>query len=264
MSPHEEERRMAGREIDRRQFGKILGAASVGGALAPTSASSQEPAAETTSQHRDGFTFFTPAEAAFVEAAIDHLIPPDELGPGAREAGVAVFIDRQLSGAYGTAAKWYMQGPWGDSVPEQGYQRPLTPQDLYRLCIREINELCDNRYEERFDLATPEQQLAILEEMERGELSLSGVPIREFFTMLLQNTMEGFFADPIHGGNRDKVGWRLVGFPGVGAAYRTHVQRFNEPYLVEPVSIEDVLNRRARLDEHGHVEHEPLSAKRRG
>ena len=255
---------MAGREIDRRQFGKILGAAGVGGALAPSEAatSPQEVTPESPAPRRDGFTLFTPAEAAFVEAAIDHLIPSDELGPGAREAGVAVFIDRQLAGAYGTAAKWYMQGPWGDSIPEQGYQRPLTPQQVYRLSIREINQLCETRYEERFDLSTPDQQLEVLEEMDRGTLPLPDVPIGEFFAMLLQNTMEGFFADPVHGGNRDKVGWRLVGFPGVGAAYRDRVREFNEPYLVEPVSIEDVLNRRAELDEHGHVVHEPLPPKR--
>jgi gluconate 2-dehydrogenase gamma chain len=77
--------------------------------------------------------------------------------------------------------------------------------------------------------------------------------------MLLSNTMEGFFSDPIYGGNRDKVGWRLVGFPGVGAAYRTRVEQYGQPYTVEPVGIEDVLERRARVDEHGHVEHDPLS-----
>lgn len=252
---------MTDRGIDRRQFGKILGAAGVGGALDPAGTSAE---GQPVSPEREGWTFFTPAEAAFVEAAIDHLIPSDELGPGAREAGVAVFIDRQLAGAFGTGAKWYMEGPWGESIPEQGYQRPLTPQRLYRLCIDEVNRLCEGRYQERFDNSSPEQQLEVLEEMERGSLPLPGAPVAEFFAMLLQNTMEGFFADPIHGGNRDKVGWRLVGFPGVGASYRREVQRFNEPYVVEPVSIEDVLNRRARLDEHGHVLHEPVSPKRRG
>jgi gluconate 2-dehydrogenase gamma chain len=82
--------------------------------------------------------------------------------------------------------------------------------------------------------------------------------------MLHQNTIEGFFADPIYGGNRDKVGWRLVGFPGVGAAYFRHFKNYNEPYLVEPVGIEDIVNRRAELDEHGHVAHVPLSPKRKG
>lgn len=251
---------MGGR-VNRREFGKILGAASVGGALGSTESASASQEAEA---RVAAFTFFTRDEAEFVEAAIDHLIPADELGPGAREAGVAVFIDRQLSGAFGNAAKWYMQGPWGESVPEQGYQRPLTPRQLYRLCIEAIDQHCEREYGEPFAGASSEQQLVVLESLDEGTLSLPGVPVAEFFNMLLENTVEGFFADPIYGGNRDKVGWKLVGFPGVGAAYFRHFRNYNEPYLVEPVSIEDVVNRRARLDEHGHVEHEPLATKRRG
>ena len=252
---------MARSGLNRRQFGKLLGAAGVGSALDPAVASAQE------SESRErvaALMFFTRDEAAFVNAAIDHLIPADELGPGAREAGVGVFIDRQLSGNFGTAAKWYMQAPWGESAPEQGYQLPLTPQKLYRLCIAAINEHCESQYGERFDRASSEQQLAVLEAMDDGSLSLPGVPTEEFFGMLLQNTIEGFFADPVYGGNRDKVGWRLVGFPGVGASYYRHFQKYNEPYLVEPIGIEDVVNRRARLDEHGHVVHERLSPKRKG
>lgn len=252
---------MAGHGVDRREFGKILGAVGVGGALDPASASAQETES---SKQVDAYTFFTPEEVAFVEAAVDHLIPSDEFGPGAREAGVIVFIDRQLSGAFGAAAKWYMQGPWGESTPEQGYQIPLTPQKLYRLCVEATNEHCQSQFGERFDLVSPEQRLAVLEGMDDGSLSIPGVPIGDFFSMLLQNTIEGFFADPIHGGNRDKVGWRLVGFPGVGASYYRHFQKYNEPYLVEPVGIQDVVNRRARLDEHGHVVHERLSPKRKG
>jgi gluconate 2-dehydrogenase gamma chain len=248
--------------IDRRQFGRILGAAGVGGALGSSLEAAQELASKDSARHVDAFTFFTAEEAAFVEAATARLIPADELGPGAREAGVVVFIDRQLSGAYGSAAKWYMQGPWGESVPEQGYQRPLTPRELYRLCIARLNELCRTRHDERFDLLSPDEQEALLKEMEQGSLPLADVPIQEFFSMLIANTMEGFFSDPIYGGNRDKVGWRLVGFPGVGASYRDHVVRFNEPYDVEPVSIEDVLERRAKVDEHGHVRHEPLPGRR--
>lgn len=254
--------------IDRRRFGKALGAAAVGGALgsspqvgadsAETIRPAQELGPKDPAPHVDAYTFFTAEEAAFVNAATGRLIPADELGPGAREAGVTVFIDRQLSGAYGSAARWYMQGPWGESVPEQGYQRPLTPRELYRLSIARLNELSRSRHDERFDLLSPGEQDSLLKEMEEGSLPLPDVPIQEFFSMLLTNTMEGFFSDPIHGGNRDKVGWRLVGFPGVGASYRDHISRFNELYEVEPVSIEDVLERRAKTDEHGHVRHQPL------
>ena len=251
---------MAGRGVNRRQFGKILGAAGVGSALDPAAAPAQDAEAR---ERVDALQYFTRDEAAFVDAAVDHLIPADELGPGALEAGVRTFIDRQLAGTFGTAAKWYMQGPWGEATPEQGYQRPLTPQKLYRLCIAAINEHCQSEYGEPFDGASSEQQLAVLRAMDDGSLSIPGVPIRDFFRMLHQNTIEGFFADPVHGGNRDKVGWRLVGFPGVAASYYRHFGKFNEPYEVEPVGIEDVVNRRAELDDHGHVIHERLP-KRKG
>jgi gluconate 2-dehydrogenase gamma chain len=76
-----------------------------------------------------GHTFFTRDEAGFVEAAVDRLIPADDLRPAARDADVAVFIDRQLAGAYGRGGRWCpLLGPWGASVREQRYQLPLTPQ----------------------------------------------------------------------------------------------------------------------------------------
>lgn len=84
----------------------------------------QELASKDPAPHVDAYTFFTAEEAAFVDAATDRLIPADELGPGAREAGVTVFIDRQLSGAYGSAAKWYMQGPWGGKRSRAGVSAP--------------------------------------------------------------------------------------------------------------------------------------------
>jgi len=74
------------------------------------------------------YTYLTEPESAFVEAAVGRLIPTDELGPGGREAAVAFYIDQQLSGQFGYAAKMYQQGPWqSDAAPEFGYQLPLNP-----------------------------------------------------------------------------------------------------------------------------------------
>jgi gluconate 2-dehydrogenase gamma chain len=76
-----------------------------------------------------------------------------------------------------------------------------------------------------------------------------------FFDLLWRNTEEGFFADPLYGGNKDKIGWKLIGFPGVpSAAYRTHVDK-TDAYRVEPVSILDVQLGRAQLDAEGFVKH---------
>ena len=80
-------------------------------------------------------------------------------------------------------------------------------------------------------------------------------PARFFFNLLLDNTIEGFFSDPIYGGNRDKIGWKLVGFPGVAAVYTQHVEKHGVPYDALPVSIVDILEGKAAVDETGHPKH---------
>ena len=204
------------------------------------------------------YMFLTAPEVAFLDAAVARLIPADELGPGAKEAGVTYFIDQQLFGAYGTMAKQYRQGPWAEGTPQQGYQSRLTPQELYRAAIRETNLYCTGRYGQSFDALTPAQQDEVLRGLDEGTIALASVPARFFFILLLANTMEGFFADPVYGGNRDKVGWKLVGFPGVAAVYTEHVDKHGVPYRVEPVSIADVHQQAAQVDEHSHPRHVAL------
>jgi len=233
----------------RRRFLKSVGA--LGAAALPAAA----PAAESHAHHGNAkaekYMFLSQAEAAFVEAAVARLIPADELGPGAKEAGVAYFIDQQLFGGWGTMAKMYRQGPHPEGTPQQGYQSPLTPQEVYRAAIREINGVIGKPFEK----LTAGEQDDLLRRLEDGTLALESLPGRFFFNMLLDNTIEGFFSDPIYGGNRDKVGWKLVGFPGVAAVYTTLVDKHGVPYNAEPVSILDMLEGRAEVDEHGHPKH---------
>jgi gluconate 2-dehydrogenase gamma chain len=88
-----------------------------------------------------------PPESAFVEAAVERLIPMDELGPGGREAGIAFYIDQQLSGQFGYAAKMCRRGPWVPDAPANfGYKLPLTPRDVYRLGIAATNAHCTATY----------------------------------------------------------------------------------------------------------------------
>ena len=72
---------------------------------------------------------------------------------------------------------------------------------------------------------------------------------------------EGFFADPVYGGNRDKAGWKLVGFPGVAAVYTTFIEKHGVPYRAQPVSIADITQKVAQVDEHGHAIHVMLDDK---
>jgi gluconate 2-dehydrogenase gamma chain len=243
----------------RRRFLKSIGVLSA--AALPAAA----PAAESHAHHGNAtvekYMFLTPAEVAFVEAAVARLIPADELGPGAKEAGVAYFIDQQLFGGWGTMAKMYRQGPHPEGTPQQGYQSPLTPQEVYRAAIREINGLTTKQHGKPFDKLAAQEQDELLRGLEEGKVALEAVPARFFFNMLLDSTIEGFFSDPIYGGNRDKLGWKLVGFPGVAAVYTTHVDKHGVPYNAEPVSILDILEKRAEVDEHGHPKHVLLSRK---
>ncbi len=198
-------------------------------------------------------------EVRFLEAAVELLIPTDELGPGARDAGVVPFIDGQLASGWGQHGRQYRQGPWIEGTPQQGWQSPLTPQEVYRLAIRETNQFCTERHGKVFNFLKVPEQTALLEALESGALELPSVSSTLFFGLLHRNTLEGFFADPMYGGNRDKVGWRLIGFPGVAASdYYEQAQQHNQPYRVEPVSILDLVQDEARADSQGYARHIPL------
>lgn len=247
----------------RRDFLKavtVLGAAGLpvpGGAATPPAA---RHGAHAGARRGDGeaYLVLTAPEAAFVEAALEILIPADELGPGAREAGVAHFIDRELAGAYGAGARTFRHGPWPEGTPEQGSQSPLAPKEIYRTAIAETDAHCRARHGRSFDELEARLREDVLRGLEAGTIALESVPAPLFFGTLWTNTQEGFFADPMYGGNRDKAGWRLVGFPGVAAAYIGEIGKHNLPYRVEPVSIGDIRQGRAAVDAHGHAVHSRL------
>ena len=247
---------------NRRRFLKSVGA--IGGAAAlPASAVAQAPHSQHASpgKQQPAYMFFHPAEIQFIEAAVARLIPADELGPGAKEAGVAYFIDQQLFGGWGAMAKMYRQGPWPEGTPQQGYQSPLTPREVYRIGIPAVNQYCATRYRTSFHELNQGQQDEVLRGLDEGKIELEGVRAQFFFNLLLANTIEGFFADPVYGGNRDKVGWKLVGFPGVAAAYTALVEKHGVPYDAVPVSIQDILDKTVEVDEHGHPKHVLLGRK---
>jgi len=182
-------------------------------------------------------TFFTAEEWAFVQAAVARLIPADDLGPGALEAGAAEFIDRQMNTPYATGALWFMQGPFvTDAPPQMGYQLQLVPQQIYRLGIAAADAFSRQQAGKPFAQLDGARQDALLKQIEAGEPAFADVPPKAFFSLLLQNTREGFFCDPIHGGNKGMVGWTQIGFPGARADFMDWVER-NEAYPFPAVSI---------------------------
>ena len=212
------------------------------------------------------YTFFSPAEGEFIEAAVARLIPADALGPGAVEAGVPYFIDRQLAGEYGAGARFYNQGPFGPATPLQGYQLPLSPRELYTIGIAATDRYCEEKLGRRFAQLTPAQQDKILEGLAgiAQDEALQEFPGAVFFNHLLGDTKDGFFSDPAYGGNRQMAGWKLVGFPGVPAIYSSHIG-INEPYDVEPVAMEGFKQAMHQHEKHhaAHVTHVPLETPRR-
>jgi gluconate 2-dehydrogenase gamma chain len=182
--------------------------------------------------------FFTADEAATVEAAVDRLIPPDNRGPGGKDAGCAVYIDRQLAGPYGGSEGLYTRPPFMPGTASQGYQMPDAPAARYRRGLRALADYIKSNFAGKSfrDLA-PEDQDKVLKGLESGSIGLKDVKSADFFTLLLGNTQEGFFADPIYGGNRDMASWKLIGFPGARYDYRDWVERHNEAYPLPPVSI---------------------------
>jgi len=182
--------------------------------------------------------FFTAAERACVRAISARLIPSDESGPGADEADVVTFIDRQLAGFYGRGERWYMKGPFLEGTDEQGYQFESPPAGLYRKTIAALDEHCRKTHDGKtFAELDAGLQDGLLSAMEKGDLELEGAPASTFFSLVLDNTIEGFFSDPIYGGNRDMVGWRLVGFPGARYDYRNYLDHDGKRLDIPPVGI---------------------------
>jgi gluconate 2-dehydrogenase gamma chain len=204
------------------------------------------------------YGYLTQPEIRFLDAALERLIPADEFGPGAKEADVAYYIDRQLCSVWGTHGRNYRAGPWLEGTPQQGFQSRLTPQEIYRASIRETNQRCNAKYGKNFEFLSAAQRDEVLHALEEGAIDLPSVSSNLFFDLLWRNTEEGFFADPIYGGNRDKVGWKLLGFPGVSsAAYNAHLDN-PEPYRAEPVSILDIQQLKVKLDAQGFPKHVKL------
>ena len=184
------------------------------------------------------WVYFTAEEGAAIEALVDRLIPPDPQTPGGKDAGCAVFIDRQLAGPYGKAERLYMRGPFVDGTPQQGNQSSLTPAARYRQGLAALDKHCRTTYSGKSFAQLPDNEKdKLLSGLEKDEVRLEGANGRAFFEQLLQNTQEGFFADPVYGGNRNMAGWKMIGYPGARYDYRDWVERHNERYPLPPVSI---------------------------
>jgi gluconate 2-dehydrogenase gamma chain len=244
---------MSDQGVGRRDFLKgavVGGAAAATGIQQPQSAQAQQPAApaapsaaaSSAAAGPEGYAFLNIEEAAFVEALVDHMVPADDLTPKGTDLGINVYIDRALAGAWGKGDRLYMQGPWKQGVPSQGYQLPLTPAQLYRAGIEATNAYCRKTHGKPFDRLEEAQRQEVMVGLATGKVTFeSGLPARVFWSTVYQTVMEGMFSDPIYGGNRNKAGWRMLGFPGAIAVHRDHIEKYRDKeFPIDPVGIADM------------------------
>lgn len=203
----------------------------------PQSSPDTHPVTAPPDTRRRTLRFFNTQEAEIMDAVVARLIPADDLGPGAKEAGVTFFLDDQLAGAWGNGDQFYRQGPFEPGTPEQGYQLSFTPAEMFRHGLSSLNQTAQKQHGTSFAALSIDQQDALLHAMQAGELDFSPLPAAVFFAALLDGTMEGFFSDPLYGGNADMVGWKLVGFPGAHASFANDIERHGVIWAGEPVSI---------------------------
>jgi gluconate 2-dehydrogenase gamma chain len=186
---------------------------------------------------------FTPHEARTVEALTARILPGSPEDPGAREAGVVSYIDNMLAYSEGFVESTYREPPFaqlyqGETAPEPdatyqtvwvsaeeieryGYQSILSPREVYRLGIAAVDTYSRSKHEKTFIELSEAEQDGIIEDMVNGDAvaGFEQFSSTAFFTILRRHTAEGMFSDPAYGGNRNMVGWKLIGYPGAQRAY---------------------------------------------
>jgi gluconate 2-dehydrogenase gamma chain len=236
---------MAEDAFPRRGFLKAAGAAAAAALTghpepvqAQTPAQDSSPAADVTAGNI--WLVLTVAEAAFLSAIYDTFIPADHLSPSGTACGLVTYMDRQLAGAWGGGSRLYRSGPFLQGKPEHGYQLPLTPREYFAAGIKAANAWTRKTHGRDFDRLTPTERDAALKAMEAGKAEFTDFNAKPFFEALYQSAMEGFFADPIYGGNRDKASWQMLGYPGLPATYAHRALDWRgRKVVVAPKSIAD-------------------------
>jgi len=198
-----------------------------------------------------GETFFNAHQRATIEAAMACIIPTDH-DPGAREAGAIDFLERYLSGIDFIYAKPDGGGfeKLSGKRAEAWRQRIDTLRKTYVEGIFALDALCRKQFNGEFrtlDERRQEEALILLEREGAQQASSGGAPGEglalqqtltetdlEFLPLLVMHTRQGFYADPVYGGNKDHVGWKVIGFPGPSSLMEVFTGRYSAlPWFAE-------------------------------
>ena len=191
-------------------------------------------------QHDHALEYFTNrADFQLLSQATERIFPEDENGPGAIGLGVPYYIDHQLAGKWGINAKDYRYGPFYDGERVQGYQSQLKYHQIYDLGIEAIEKHSQATFNKRFIELEGEQQDEVLVALENDKVKIPGLKSSFFFEILRKSTLEGAYADPLYGGNKDMQGWKMKEYPGVKMMYTAEQVESKEFIKVPPASLHD-------------------------
>jgi gluconate 2-dehydrogenase gamma chain len=196
------------------QVGAAGAATATAGGLLSDSASAAEAAPT------PALRFLTKWEFDYVTAMAETIWPTDDLGPGARVAGVGYYIDGQLSGGWGQGHRFYLNGPFFPAADSgHGWQVPMAPGDVYRAFLPAYDQYVRQTYGHSYIELDAATQTQALNDLRTGKavIPLAGSTAFtsvDFYNLFRQNVLEGMLADPAYGGNRGMVGWKWIGFPG--------------------------------------------------
>lgn len=231
--------------ISRRAFIKIGAAAAIGVGIASaieipileqqiSAKNNQKQSIQ--SQVQQTFITLGSTEQTEVEALVETIIPSDNNGAGAKEAGVIFFIDHQLAGEYGNNARMYMKGPFVSagqsgsitvdeitysggtasqifSGPQYQYNMPLR--EFWRTGLAALETYSNSAYGSNFENLNSIQKTQVLTDLYNNKpTSFSNILPKDFFDELMFMAWSGFLMDPVYGGNNGMVGWSLTGFTG--------------------------------------------------
>jgi len=214
-----------------------------GGAALTSLAAAAAPALPAPADFVVGYICFSQDEAAFVETMVNIMCPADEFTSNGVDCGLAVYIDRQLAGDFGRGAKRYSRGPWQQGKPQQGYQLPMTPEQHFKAGIAAASRACVATYGKPFDEIASANANTFLKDLAAGKVSDSRLSLAEWFNELVYPMFtQACFADPIYLGNRGKVFWKMIGYPGLPATNTVNMVQYRGrpfPGAKDPKSIAD-------------------------
>jgi gluconate 2-dehydrogenase gamma chain len=174
----------------------------------------------------------SPDEATFIEALVNVMCPADGYSPNGVDCGLATYIDRQLAGPYGKGAGRYQRGPYRSAKPQLGWQVPLTPEQFCKTGIAAANAACIRDRGKPFGALTSAEADEFLKAVQSDHVQHDGFSLALWFNELLYPLfIEACFADPMYGGNRNAVFWRMIGYPGLPAVHALDMVRYRgTPY----------------------------------